>query len=84
MDPLTDPPEGPEAAAWSRLNAALRTTEPECDGMPLFTADRRSEEERALLASICESCPVLEACHVFAVAANVKHGYWGGEERTRK
>ncbi|WP_347756815.1 WhiB family transcriptional regulator [Agrococcus sp. ProA11] len=66
------------AVAWSALNAALEDNAPPCDGRALFTADRLSEEERALCASICASCPVLDLCNAYAVASGPTFGFWAG------
>jgi Transcription factor WhiB. len=67
--------------AWDALNAALDQEAPGCSGLDLFTADRRTEEQRAMCASICARCPFIHPCDTYALAARVDFGYWAGVER---
>lgn len=67
--------------AWDALNAALDDEVPGCSGLDLFTADRRTDEQRDLCASICARCPLVHPCDTYAVAARVDSGYWAGVER---
>ena len=64
--------------AWDALNASLRDSPPPCDQRALFTADRLTEEQRALCASICADCPVFELCGAYATTARVTSGFWAG------
>ena len=64
--------------AWDALNEALEHYTPLCDGRALFTADSRTDEQRALCASICARCPVADLCDAYATAANVAAGFWAG------
>lgn len=67
--------------AWDALNVALVKEVPGCSGLDLFTADRRTDEQRALCASICARCPLVDPCHAYATTAKVDSGYWAGVER---
>ena len=64
--------------AWDARHASLRESVPPCAGQALFTADRLSDEERALCASICAKCPLAPPCDAYATAAKVTSGYWAG------
>lgn len=70
--------------ALQALNASLQETAPPCDGRALFTADRLTDEERALCASICAACPVADLCGAYATAVRVTFGFWGGHPYTPK
>lgn len=70
--------------AWDALNAVLYDYTPPCDGLPLFTADRRDDEERALCASVCAPCPIADLCNAYAVAAKVESGFWAGTDHGPK
>lgn len=70
--------------AWLSLNAALQDAEPECAGLDLFTADGLSDADRAVCASICAQCPVIELCDAYASAAGVIAGFWAGHAYTVK
>lgn len=65
------------------LRLAARGVRPRC-GEPaahtLFLSDRA--EERALAATWCAGCPVLEECGAAAIEAKATHGVWGGVDRT--
>ncbi|WP_181015952.1 WhiB family transcriptional regulator [Microbacterium sp. BH-3-3-3] len=67
--------------AWDALDAALDHEAPGCSGLDLFTADRRTDEQRDLCASICARCPLLDPCDDYATTAKVDSGYWAGVER---
>ena len=68
--------------AWLSLNAALQDREPECAGLGLFTADGLSDADRAVCASICARCPVIDLCDAYASAAGVTAGFWAGHSWT--
>lgn len=67
--------------AWTALDSALRRYSPPCAGLDVFTADRRTDDERALCASICMKCPIRDLCDAYATAARVEGGYWAGADR---
>jgi hypothetical protein len=74
-------------AAWDALNEALEDYAPPCNGRALFTADSRTDEQRALCASISARCPVADLCDAYATAAKVASGFWAGRsypQRGRK
>lgn len=60
------------------LNEALKYAEPACNGRSLFTADRLTDDQRALCAYICAGCPVFDLCDAYATAANPEVGFWAG------
>ena len=69
------------AAEYAALQEALRTETPACDGLTMFTEpDTVDAEERALMAGICEGCPVVDLCRAFADLARVP-GFWAGRRR---
>lgn len=70
-------------AAWDALNAALEDVTPGCSGLPLFVADSRTDEQRAVCASICAACPIADLCDAYATAA-ADSGFWAGAERSSK
>jgi hypothetical protein len=78
--------EAPSIAhlAWDALNASLQETATPCDGRALFTADRLSDEQRALCASICTTCPIAVLCDAYASAAKVPSGFWAGHSYSPK
>ncbi|MEV8174966.1 WhiB family transcriptional regulator [Microbacterium sp. NPDC079176] len=70
--------------AWDALNSALEHIAPLCKGQALFTADRLSDDERALCESTCTRCALFDLCDAYATAAKVDAGYWAGVERSPK
>lgn len=70
--------------AWHALSASLEDSEPLCNGIDLFTADRLPDEDRAWCASICARCPVAAACDAYATADKVTSGFWAGHFYTSK
>ncbi len=66
---------------WDDLNAALEHYTPGCAGRALFTADSRTDEQRAACASICARCPIADLCHHYAVASRADAGFWAGIDR---
>lgn len=70
-------------SAWEDLNAALEHYAPPCSGLHLFTADSRTDDERALCSSICRRCAVADLCNHYATAA-ADSGFWAGVERSPK
>ena len=71
-------------AAWDALNEAMEDATPGCSGLPLFTADSRTDEQRAECASICARCPLADLCDAYATAAKADAGFWAGAERSPK
>lgn len=69
--------------AWDALNAALEDVTPPCSGLPLFTADSRTDDERETCEVVCSRCPVFDLCDAYASAA-ADDGYWAGAERSAK
>ncbi len=69
--------------AWNDLNAALEHYAPPCAGHATFTADSRTDEQRAECASICARCAVSDLCNHYATAA-ADSGFWAGAERSAK
>lgn len=69
-------------AAWVPLNEALQDYAPPCSGLPLFTADSRTDEQRAACASICARCPIADLCDAYATASKVDFGFWAGTDRS--
>ncbi|GAA2910655.1 hypothetical protein JOD62_001700 [Microbacterium keratanolyticum] len=70
--------------AWDALNDALAHTTPACEGRVLFTADRLSDDQRALCKSICARCPLFDLCDAYAITAKVESGYWAGHSYSPK
>ena len=70
--------------AWSDLNAALEDYAPPCGGLHLFTADSRTDDQRAVCASICARCPITDLCNHYAVASRVDSGFWAGADRAAR
>lgn len=69
------------AAEYAALQEALKTETPACDGLAMFTEpDTVDAEERALMAGICEGCPVVDLCRAFADASHAP-GFWAGRLR---
>lgn len=69
--------------AWDALNEALEHYAPGCSGLPLFTADSRTDEQRAACEVICARCPIADLCDAYATAA-ADSGFWAGAERSPK
>lgn len=69
--------------AWEELNEALEHYAPPCSGHAAFTADSRTEDERAECASICRRCAVRDLCNHYATAA-ADSCFWAGAERSPK
>lgn len=69
--------------AWDDLNAALEHYTPPCAGHAVFTADSRTDEQRAECASICRRCAVSDRCNHYATTA-AESGFWAGAERSAK
>lgn len=62
-------------------------TDAACRGMDpdLFFPDRGEVDSAAKARAVCESCPVIDACRSYAVAANERDGIWGGlSEKQRR
>ena len=71
-------------AAWDALNEALDDYTPGCSGLPLFTADSRTDDERETCEVICARCPVFDLCDAYATAAKADAGFWAGADRSPK
>lgn len=69
-----------EDAAWAALSSALDHYEPPCTDLDDFTADRLSESARDECAALCARCLVSDLCEAYAVAANVKCGFWAARQ----
>jgi hypothetical protein len=71
------------AHAWEALSDALTASAPACEGDPRFTDDGRADAASVDLAPICASCPVLDECRAYALAAprHLIVGYWAGARR---
>lgn len=67
--------------AWEDLKAVLERYAPPCSGHDVFTAESRTELERAVCASICARCPIRDLCNHYAVASRVDSGFWAGIDR---
>lgn len=76
VDPLADMPRLKGSAEYRVLTDRLRTTVPHCAGMPEYTADGISTEDRERLAGICAGCPLLEQCRAFAIVSRPAGGFW--------
>ncbi|MGW9629067.1 WhiB family transcriptional regulator [Agromyces sp. NPDC055520] len=71
-------------AAWVPLNKALQDYTPPCSGLDLYTADSRTDEQRAECSSICARCPIADLCGAYATATKVDSGFWAGTDRSPK
>lgn len=71
-------------SAWDDLNAALEHYAPPCSGLHVFTADSRTDEQRAECSSICARCPIADLCDAYATASKVDLGFWAGKDRSPK
>lgn len=71
---------------WTALAAALDEHAPACAGEPAFTADDETltDVDRALMAWICGSCPLLQPCSTYAAATKPDGGFWAGAAWTRR
>lgn len=64
--------------AWDALNDALEHMAPACESRALFTADRLTDDQRALCESICARCPLFDLCDAYAVTTKVESSFWAG------
>lgn len=76
VDPLAEMPRLRGSAEFFVLRERLRETVPACAGMPEYTADQHSAEDRERMAEICAGCDVLEQCQAFATASRPVAGFW--------
>lgn len=76
VDPLAEMPRLKGSAEYWALTDRLRTTRPACAGMPEYTADRITAEDRERLAGICAGCPLIAECRAFAIASKPTGGFW--------
>ncbi|WP_396654964.1 WhiB family transcriptional regulator [Microbacterium foliorum] len=70
--------------AYDHLEAAIRDNTPPCSGLHLFTADSRTDEQRAACSSICARCPITDLCGAYATAAKADFGFWAGVDRAAR
>jgi hypothetical protein len=70
--------------AWDALNNALEDVTLGCTGHASFTADSRTDEQRADCSAICARCPIADLCDAYATAAKADAGFWAGVERSPK
>lgn len=68
---------------WDELNAALEHYTAPCGGHAAFTADSRTDEQRAACEVICSRCRITDLCDAYATAAN-PDGFWAGIDRNPK
>lgn len=65
------------AAEWRELVWAAEAVTPPCRRDPdLWFSETREAQE--LAADACRTCPLLDRCLSYAVAARERHGVWGG------
>jgi len=65
--------------AYAALSLAMISTEPECSGLELFTADSPTADDKAVMGPICNSCPLFALCRVYGDLERPKAGYWAGK-----
>ncbi len=70
-------------AAWSALEAAMRTETPLCVGDDRFVADDLTPADRLAMADLCNMCPIRQACAEYARAGRPDAGFWAGKETNR-
>lgn len=73
-----------EAAAWGRLQDALRNTTPGCEGDDRYITDDLAPDEIEDMRAICAHCPLLTECRDFAATATTLAGFWAGRGRGYK
>lgn len=78
VNPLADLAPMRAGAEWGQVGDAMKTDDPSCWGIDAFTADRVDEEEQAMMAGICDGCPLVELCRAFAIAERPAAGFWAG------
>lgn len=76
VDPLADMPRLKGSDEYWVLTDRMRETVPHCAGMPEYTADGLSAEDRERLAGVCAGCPLLAECQAFAIASKPTGGFW--------
>ncbi len=76
VDPLAEMPRLKGSDEFFVLRERLRETVPACAGMPEYTADHLSPDDRERLTGICAGCTLLEQCRTFALASNPAGGFW--------
>lgn len=86
---MTQPPSfnvaAPARSAWKRLQSALLTAAPACQGDSRFIADHVNPAVAESLRELCAGCPVLAQCNEFAsaTASHAIGGFWAGRMRGR-
>lgn len=70
--------------AWGRLQAALMSAVPDCEGDDRYIADAADlpREDRAVMAAICTACPLHTPCGDYATADRPRAGWWPGHNLT--
>lgn len=71
-----------ETTRWEALQAAIQRHKPECVGDTRFITDEPTEALQAVMADICERCPLFQYCDDYA--EHVKAGFWAGKNRLPK
>lgn len=75
LDTMKPMKGGPE---YGELQRALREAPAPCRDVDEFTAERIDQETAAMLAGICDGCPVIGLCRAYAERAHPE-GYWAGQ-----
>lgn len=72
-------------AAYAALTDALEDVTAPCEGIELFTTEGRlAPVDEAFCRALCDSCLVQRECDAYAVAADVRVGFWAGIKWTQK
>lgn len=79
VDPLADMTPMRAGDEWGVVTEAMKTDNPACWGIDAFTADHVDDEERAIMAGICDGCPMVELSRAFAVREKPAAGFWAGK-----
>lgn len=79
VNPLADLAPMRAGAEWGQVGEAMKHDDPSCWGIDAFTADRVDDEEQAMMATICDGCPMVELCRTFAIAERPSAGFWAGQ-----
>lgn len=72
--------------AWQRLQAALAQLDgpTPCRADPDAWADPSDAEVAEMAEHLCQRCPVIELCGIFADANKENAGVWAGRNRQPK
>ncbi|KGJ72729.1 hypothetical protein GY21_13565 [Cryobacterium roopkundense] len=66
--------------AYTRLQEAMTTTDPECQRDERFIRDDQAPGE---LAPLCRACPLYDLCAEYAELARPIGGIWAGKRYNR-